>query len=96
MGVALSPLRLRESPKNIRLEFGLEGVESKEVSGLPLEEVELLEQALEGVVGRGVGMEGVCGSVGDCWKGLGIGSTLKCLPNLELGGGRSPKNVKGV
>ena len=24
-------------------------------------------------------MEGVHGSVGDCWKGLGIGSTLKHL-----------------
>ena len=28
-------------------------------------------------------MEGVCGSIGDCWKGLGIGSTLKCLRNWE-------------
>ena len=29
-------------------------------------------------------MEGACGSVGDCWKGLGIGSTPKCLWNLEV------------
>ena len=28
-------------------------------------------------------MEGVCGSVGDCWKGLGIRSTLKFLWNWE-------------
>ena len=28
-------------------------------------------------------MEGVCGSVGGCWKGLGIGSPLKCLWNWE-------------
>ena len=29
-------------------------------------------------------MEGACGSVGDCWKGLGIGSILKCLWNWEV------------
>ena len=28
-------------------------------------------------------MEGACGSIGDCWKGLRIGSTLKCLQNSE-------------
>ena len=28
-------------------------------------------------------MEGVCNSVGDCWKELGIGSTPKCLQNWE-------------
>ena len=28
-------------------------------------------------------MEGACSSVGDCWKGLGIGSTPKCLQNWE-------------
>ena len=53
MGVALSPLQLRESPKNVRAEFGSEGVESEEVSGLPLEEVEVLEQPSEGVLGKG-------------------------------------------
>ena len=31
-------------------------------------------------------MEGLCGSVGDCWKGLGIGSTAKCLRNWEVVG----------
>ena len=49
MGVALSLLRLRESPKNVRAEFRLEGAESEEVSELPLEEVEVSEQPLEGV-----------------------------------------------
>ena len=39
MGVALTLLWLRESPKNIRAEFRLEGVESEEVSGLLSEEV---------------------------------------------------------
>ena len=37
-----------------------------------------------GGVGWGVRVEGVGGSVGDCWKGLGIRSTLKCLQNLEV------------
>ena len=37
-------------------------------------------------VRRGVGVEGACSSIGDCWKGLGIGSTLKCLWNLEAVG----------
>ena len=52
VGVALTPLRLRESPKNVRAEFGLEGAESEEVSGLLLEKVEVLEQPLEGVLGE--------------------------------------------
>ena len=52
MGVALTPLWLGESPKNVRAEFGLEGVESEEVSGLLLEEAEVLEQPLEGVSGE--------------------------------------------
>ena len=54
MGVALSPLWLRESLKNVRAEFGSEGVESEEVSGILLEEVEVLEQPLEGVLGEGL------------------------------------------
>ena len=41
VGVALSPLQLRGSLKSIGLEFVLEGAESEEVSGLPLEEVEV-------------------------------------------------------
>ena len=52
-GAALSPLWLRESLENIRAEFGLEGVEFEEVSELPLEEVEVLEQPSEGVSGKG-------------------------------------------
>ena len=31
-------------------------------------------------------MEGAHGSVGDCWKGLGIRSTPKCLQNSEVVG----------
>ena len=53
MGVALSPLWLGESPKNVGAELGSEGVESEEVSGLPSEEAEVLEQPSEGVLGEG-------------------------------------------
>ena len=42
--------------------------------------------AFGGGVRQGVRVEGVCGSVGDCWKGLGIGSTLKRLWNWEVVG----------
>ena len=51
-GVALSPLWLREFPKNVGPDFGSEGAASKEVSGLPSEEVELSEQPSEGVSGE--------------------------------------------
>ena len=53
VGAALSLLQLRESLENVRTEFRLEGVESKEVSNLPLEEAEVSEQPLEGVSGEG-------------------------------------------
>ena len=52
MGVTLSPSWLRESPKNVGAEFGLEGAESKEVFRLLLEEAEVSEQPSEGVSGR--------------------------------------------
>ena len=53
MGVALSPLQLGESPKNVRAEFRSEGVEYGEVSELPLEEAEVSEQPSERVLGEG-------------------------------------------
>ena len=53
VGAALSPLQLGESLKNIRVEFGLEGAESEEVSELLSEEVEVSEQPSEGVLGEG-------------------------------------------
>ena len=31
-------------------------------------------------------MEGACGSVGDHWKGLGIGKTPKCFQNWKVVG----------
>ena len=51
-GVTLTLLQLGESPKNVRAEFRLEGAESKEVSGLLSEEVEVSEQPSEGVSGK--------------------------------------------
>ena len=42
-GAALSLLRLGESLRNVGTEFGSEGMESEEVSELPLEEVEVSE-----------------------------------------------------
>ena len=54
VGAALSPLQLGEFPKNVGPDFGSEGAESKEVSGLPLEEVEVLEQPSERVSGKGL------------------------------------------
>ena len=51
-GVALTPSWLGESPKNMGAEFGLEGVESEEVFMLLSEEVEILEQPSEGVLGE--------------------------------------------
>ena len=41
-------------------------------------------------------MEGVCGSIGDCWKGLGIGSPSKCLWNWEVVGVRRMPKVSKV
>ena len=43
-----------------------------------------LRAAFRGGVRQGVGGEGVHGSVGDCWKGLGIRSTPKHLQNSEV------------
>ena len=53
VGATLSLLQLGESLRNVGAEFRLEGMESKEVSKLPLEEVEVSEQSLEGVLDEG-------------------------------------------
>ena len=52
VGLTLTLLQLGESPKNVRAEFGSEGVESKEVSRLLSEEAEVSEKPLEGVLGE--------------------------------------------
>ena len=41
-------------------------------------------------------MEGTCSSVGDCWKGLEIGSTSKCLWNSEVVGVQKMPKVSKV
>ena len=70
MGIALSPLWFGESPKNVRVEFGLEGVESEEVSGLPLEEAEVSEQPSEGVLGEGLEWKEHAVALGTAGRGL--------------------------
>ena len=70
MGVALSPLWLREFLKNVGLDFGSEGAESEEVSGSPLEEVEPSEQPLEGVSGEGSEWKERMVALGTAGRGL--------------------------
>ena len=70
MGVTLSPLGLRESPKNVGVEFGSEGAESKEVSRLPLEEEAVLEQPSEGVSGEGLEWKECAVALGIAGRGL--------------------------
>ena len=41
-------------------------------------------------------MEGVHGSNGDCWKGLGVGKSLKCFWNWEAVGVRRMLKVSEV
>ena len=48
VGATLSQLQLWEYPENVRAESRLEGAELEEVSELPSEEVEVLEQPLKG------------------------------------------------
>ena len=43
-----------------------------------------LRAAFRGGVRQGVRVEGACSSVGNCWKELGMGSTLKHLWNWEV------------
>ena len=69
-GVTLSPLQLRESLKNVRVEFGSEGAESEEVSGLPLEGAEVSEQPLEGVSGKGLEWKEHAVALGTAGRGL--------------------------
>ena len=69
MGVTLSLLWLGESLKNVRAEFGSEGVESEEVSRFPLEEVEVSEQPLERVSGKGLEWKECAVALGTAGRG---------------------------
>ena len=55
MGATLSPLQLQEYSENVGAEFGSEGVDLGEVLELPLEEADISEQPLEGVLGKALG-----------------------------------------
>ena len=55
VGAALSLLQLWEYLENIEAEFRSEGAELGEVSELPLEEAEVLEQPSDGVLGEASG-----------------------------------------
>ena len=70
MGVTLTPLQLGESLKNVGVEFGLEGVESKKVSGLLSEEVEVSEQPSEGVLGERLEWKEHAVALGTAGRGL--------------------------
>ena len=70
MGAALSPLQLREFPKNIGPDFRSEEAESEEVSGLPSEEAEVLEQPLEGMSGKGLEWKERAVALGTAGRGL--------------------------
>ena len=70
VGVTLSPLWLGESLKNVRAEFRSEGAESEEVSGLPLEEVEVSEQPSERVLGEGSEWKERAVALGTAGRGL--------------------------
>ena len=69
-GVALTLSQLGESPKNVRAEFGSEGVESGEVSGLLSEEAEVLEQPSEGVSGERLEWKECVVALGTAGRGL--------------------------
>ena len=69
-GAALSPLRLGEFPKNVGVDFGSENVDSKEVSGFPLEEAEVLEWPSEGMSVKGSEWKECAGALGTAGWGL--------------------------
>ena len=64
VGATLSPLWLREFPKNVGVDFGLESADSEEVSRLPSEEAEVLERPSEGMSAEGSEWEEHAGALG--------------------------------
>ena len=69
-GATLSLLQLQEYLENVGVEFGSEGAELEEVSELPLEEVEVLEQPSEGVSGEASGWKEHVVVLGTTGRGL--------------------------
>ena len=75
------------------MEFRLEGVESEDIYELPLEEVEVLEQPLEEILGEVLGWKECIW----CYRLLEEAWSRKNSEMfLELGGSQSLKNAKGV
>ena len=69
-GATLSPLQLREFLKNVGSDFGSEGAESKEVSGLPSEKAEVSEPPSERVSGKGSEWKERAVALGTAGRGL--------------------------
>ena len=93
MGAAPCPLQPREYPEDVRVEFGLEGVELEEISELPSGEAEVSEWPLRRYQVRCWGGRSACW----CCELLEEAQSRKnSKAFLELGGGQSPKNAKGV
>ena len=69
MGATLSLLQLQEYLENVGAEFILEGVELEEISKLPLEEAEVLEQPSEGVSGEVLGWKECAVVLGTAGRG---------------------------
>ena len=69
-GAAPSLPQPQEYLENIRVEFGLEGVELEEIFELPLEEAEVLEQPLEEVLGEVLGWKECMVVLGIAGRGL--------------------------
>ena len=67
---ALSPLQLWEYLENVGAELRSEGPELEEVTELPLEDVEVLEQPLEGVSGKALGWKEHVVVLGTAGRGL--------------------------
>ena len=89
VGATLSPLWLREFPKNVGVDFGSEGADSKEVSGLPSEEAEVLEQPSEGMLVEGSEWKECAGALGTA----GWGSELEGLRDVFGAENRSSPDI---
>ena len=64
MGAALSPLQSQEYLENVGVDFRSEGAELEEISKLPSKEAEVLEQALEEILGEVLGWKEHMGVLG--------------------------------
>ena len=70
MGAAPSLLQLQKYPENVGVEFRSEGAELEEVSELPSDKVEVLEESLEEVLGEVLGWKEHMVVFGTAGRGL--------------------------